>query len=94
MNYLWHDMVGNLGVMVIIGTYFFVQINRMDVRRLAYSLLNALGSFFIMVSLLFEFNLSAFVVEAAWLLISLIGLVRLALGSRRHAGADSQHANG
>jgi hypothetical protein len=33
MNYLWHDIVGNFGVMAIVGTYFCVQVNLMDVKR-------------------------------------------------------------
>ena len=82
MNYLWHDIVGNIGVMVIIGTYFCVQVSLMDVKRWAYSLLNALGSSFIIISLLFEFNLSAFAVEVAWLLVSCVGLLRLVLETR------------
>jgi len=39
-------------------------------------LLNALGASLVMVSLLFDFNLSAFLMEAFWFLISLFGLLR------------------
>ena len=37
-------------------------------------MLNALGASLIIVSLLFDFNLSAFIVEAFWVIISLIGI--------------------
>jgi hypothetical protein len=94
MNYLWHDIVGNLGVVVIIGTYFCVQVSLMDVKRWTYSLLNAMGSFFIIVSLLFEFNLSAFAVEVAWLLVSCVGLLRLTLESGTVNSKDTRQANG
>jgi uncharacterized membrane protein len=40
------------------------------------------GSFCVIISLLFEFNLSAFAVEVAWLVVSFIGLARLALANR------------
>jgi len=43
---------------------------------LLYSLLNALGASLIILSLLDNFNLSAFLMEAFWVLISLVGVVR------------------
>ncbi len=75
-EYQWHDLVGNVGVALILGTYFALQIGRLDARRPAYSVLNALGAGAISISLLFDFNLSAFVVEAAWVAVSLFGLWR------------------
>jgi len=43
---------------------------------LRFSLLNAAGSLLIIVSLLFKFNASAFLVEAFWFFISLLGLIK------------------
>lgn len=76
MSYGWHDLVGNLGVMLVLGTYLLVQMGRMDLRTPAYSLANAGGAVLILVSLLYDFNLSSFVIEIVWLLISLFGLIR------------------
>lgn len=89
-GYAWHDLVGNFGVVMILGTYFALQIGRLDAQRVTYSALNALGAGSITVSLLFDFNLSAFVVEAAWVAVSLYGLTR-AMRSRRH---DIGHSAG
>jgi hypothetical protein len=75
-GYAWHDLVGNIGVAMILGTYFALQIGRLDAKSVAYSALNALGAGSITVSLLFDFNLSAFVVEAAWVAVSAYGLAR------------------
>lgn len=75
-GYAWHDLVGNLGVALILGTYFALQAGRLDSKSVAYSALNALGAGSITVSLLFDFNLSAFVVEAAWVAVSVYGLAR------------------
>lgn len=80
--YEWHDLVGNLGVAMILGTYFALQIGRVDSKSVAYSALNAVGAGSITVSLLFDFNLSAFVVEAAWVAVSLYGLARSLVASR------------
>jgi hypothetical protein len=83
-GYAWHDLVGNLGVALILGTYFALQSGRLDSKAVAYSALNALGAGSITLSLLFDFNLSAFVVEAAWVAVSVYGLARSV--RRSHAG--------
>ena len=83
MNYHFYDFVGNLGVIFILGTYFMLQLGRMSSSSVSYIVLNGLGAAFILYSLLYEFNMSAFIVEAAWLLISLMGLGRLYLARKR-----------
>lgn len=77
MNYHFYDFVGNLGVLFILGTYFLLQLGRMSSSSISYTVLNGLGAAFILYSLLYEFNMSAFIVEVVWLLISLMGLARI-----------------
>lgn len=76
MSYRWHDLVGNIGVLLILGSYLRLQMGRVDAAGLAYSAINGAGALLILISLLYEFNLSAFVVEAAWFAISLFGVAR------------------
>ena len=38
--------------------------------------MNAAGALLVLVSLLYAFNLSAFVMEVAWLAVSIYGIVR------------------
>ncbi len=76
MEYQWHDLIGNAGVVAILATYALVQLDRMAVRDLSYSMLNALGAVFILISLMFDFNLSSFVIEVVWLVISVYAIVR------------------
>ena len=76
MIYEWHDLVGNVGVFIILACYLLAQIERMDIKSLVYSLLNGAGALLIIVSLLHDFNLSSFIIELAWLSISLFALVR------------------
>jgi len=68
------DAIGMLGVVMILAVYALVQMSRIDVRKISYSLFNALGAGLILVSLSVDFNLSAFVIEICWLLISTIGV--------------------
>ena len=77
MDYEWHNLVGNLGVLLIVGTYFLVQIGRMSAIETPYVACNGLGALFILYSLNFDFNLSAFLIEIIWLMISIIGLFRI-----------------
>ena len=74
MTYTVYDLLGNLGVFLIILTYFLLQMRRLSSESLLYSVLNTLGASLIIVSLLFDFNLSAFIVEAFWVIISVIGI--------------------
>ena len=71
---LWHDIFGSLGVLLIVGAYLLLQHRRWTAENLEYSAVNAAGAFLILVSLIAEFNLSAFLVEIFWLLISLYGI--------------------
>lgn len=79
MNLSWFDLAGFAGVVLIVIAYLLLQLNKLPSSAPAYSLLNALGAFLVMVSLVFDFNLSAFLMEAFWFLISLYGLLRSVL---------------
>jgi len=76
MKYGLFDFLGNVGVVIMIVAYLLLQLNRLDSSSLAYSLLNAFGAGLVILSLSVNFNLSAFIMEAFWILISLIGIYR------------------
>ena len=76
MKYGLTDFLGNIGVVLIIIDYLLLQLNRISSNSLSYSLLNAAGASLIIISLIFNFNLAAFIMEATWVLISLFGLYR------------------
>ena len=76
MNYGLLDLVGNIGVVILMVTYLLLQLNRLRSDELAYSLLNAAGATLIILSLLVNFNLSALLMEVFWVLISFVGIYR------------------
>jgi hypothetical protein len=80
MSLHWQDGIGMAGVLLILLAYFLLQIGRMRGNALPYQILNAVGATFLLVSLLYEFNLSAFLMELAWLLVSIYGIAH---GRRR-----------
>jgi hypothetical protein len=76
MNYGPLDFIGNVGVVVLVITYGMLQLNKLSSDGLAYSVLNAAGASLIVVSLIYDFNLSALLMEVFWVLISLLGIYR------------------
>jgi multidrug transporter EmrE-like cation transporter len=76
MSYGVLDFVGNIGVVILVITFLMLQLNKIPSDGLAYSLLNAIGASLIVVSLLFDFNLSALLMEVFWVLISFVGIYR------------------
>jgi len=76
MTYTLYDFIGNIGILLILGAYWALQTERVNARSRGYNIANALGAAAILVSLLFKFNLSAFLIELAWLAISLYGLFK------------------
>lgn len=89
VEYTWHDLMGNLGVLLIVGSYFQLQINRISGNSAIYSVLNACGAALVLVSLRYDFNLSAAMVESFWLLISLLGLFLRARNRKRAPQSSS-----
>jgi hypothetical protein len=80
---LFTDYLGLFGVLVVLAAYAGVQLGRLDSRKAGTLLMNFGGASLVMISLIWKFNVSAFLVEAAWALIAAFGLVRLALSRRR-----------
>lgn len=76
MNYGLVDLLGLIGVVLIVVTYLLLQLEKLKSNDLAYSLFNAIGASFIVLSLLINFNLSALLMEVFWVLISLLGIFR------------------
>jgi hypothetical protein len=87
LSLTWFDLVGFAGVIVIVIAYLLLQLNKLPSSAPSYSLLNAIGAFLVIISLLFVFNLAAFLMEAFWFLISLLGLTRSLLA--KHSAAKS-----
>jgi hypothetical protein len=76
------DLGGLAGVLLMLVAYALGQFGRLRIDSVPALLMNLVGAGLVMVSLLFKFNLSAFLMEAAWAVAALFGLVRLALKKR------------
>lgn len=76
MNVAWYDVLGTIGVGVIVITYLLLQLGRIKSDQLIYSVLNGVGATLILVSLYYQFNLPSVIVEAFWLVISVFGIAK------------------
>jgi multisubunit Na+/H+ antiporter MnhB subunit len=70
------DLIGILGVVVIIIAYMLLQLEKIDAKDLNFSVLNALGSFLIIISLIYNWNLASFFMESTWMALSLYGILK------------------
>ena len=76
MTITLYDMLGIVGVAIILAAYLLLQLEKLSVQDWRYSATNGLGALLILISLFFSFNLASFIIEIAWLLISIFGLFK------------------
>ena len=68
----WTVIVGLAGMIVTLVAYFLLQAQKLHGNGLIYQLMNAIGALGVALSLVFgAFNLSAFLLEAVWFVISI-----------------------
>ena len=76
MEYSFYDVIGNIGVVFIILAYFLLQTNKIKSTGIKYSVFNIVGASLVIISLIENFNMSAFIIEVFWVAISLIGIIK------------------
>jgi uncharacterized membrane protein YidH (DUF202 family) len=89
MNSFTVDIIGIVGVTIVVVTYFLLQSEKIDSKGFLYSFLNAIGSLLIMYSLLYSWNLASFIIEFVWILISLYGLKKWYRSKRQNSFNDN-----
>jgi hypothetical protein len=73
----WYDVVGLFGVVLTVLAYLALQARRMKGDGFMFPFLNLFGASAILCPLIWgEFNLAPFVIEAAWIVISLYGIYK------------------
>lgn len=70
------DHVGLLGISLILGMYCLLQLGKLQSTDFWYSMGNLLGSVFLLFSLFYNWNMSAVVLQCAWIGISVYGLIK------------------
>ncbi|WP_426689922.1 CBU_0592 family membrane protein [Rhodanobacter ginsengiterrae] len=87
MNLFWYDWAGYIGVALVLLAFFLLQERKLQGNGLIYQSMNIFGAIGVMLSLGFgNFNLAAFIMQVAWLLIGSYGVVRGV--KRRHETSE------
>jgi paired small multidrug resistance pump len=76
LNLAWYDWIGIAGTAMVLGGFLLLQAGRVSGTSISYQLINLFGSGGVLVSLLGKFNMSVFVLELTWMLISVYGIAR------------------
>ena len=76
LNLAWYDWIGIAGTLMVLAAFFLLQAGRLTGTGLVYQLLNLFGAGGVLVSLIGQFNVSVFLLEAVWVAISAYGIVR------------------
>jgi urea transporter len=69
------DIIGLLGVALLVATYASLQLDKIDPKGFWYSFNNLLVAILVTISLVYTPNIASIVIEVFWFLISLYGIV-------------------
>ena len=78
MSFFWHDWVGYIGVFFVLLAYLLLQAHKIRGNGLIYQLLNVFGAIGVILSLVFGLGQligPAFLMELAWIIIGVFGIV-------------------
>lgn len=68
--------IGMIGVLCFLTAYGLLQAGKLSIEDMRYSVINLVGAVLVGISLLWRWNFSAFMLEAAWALISIYGIAK------------------
>ena len=74
MSTLAADAIGLIGSALFIAAFAYANVSK-SLNKVAFNLANLIGAILLLISLSVNFNLAAFVLEAAWGGIAAVGLV-------------------
>lgn len=68
------DVIGLVGSVLFIGAFLYANISP-AMNKILFNIFNLIGAVLLLISLSVHFNLAAVVLEAAWAMIAIFGLV-------------------
>jgi hypothetical protein len=75
-DYNWSDFVGNIGVAILISTFYLNVAGKLSSQGFWYNFNNLLVAMLLGINLYFKPNISSIIIEVFWSGISIYGLVR------------------
>ena len=77
------DWAGYFGVILYIGAYFGLQLGWIPGVGYRYATLNLIAALLVLLSLVHAFNMASALIQLSWIVISIAGITRIYLISRR-----------
>lgn len=71
------QFIGFVGMCFIVGAYMLLQLGKTDANSLIFQSINLIGAVLLIISLLVHFNLGSFLIEVFWIVITLIGMLKI-----------------
>lgn len=84
MDFLFNAL-GTIGVICFLLAFFLLQREYFTFNSYSYLGLNLIGSLLVIASLLWDWNLPAFILEVCWCFISLYFIIKRLISERNHA---------
>ena len=72
--YEWPDFIGNIGVAILLTTYFLNVKGRINSQGVAYNTANLMVAILLGINLYYKPNLSGILIEIVWAIVALYGL--------------------
>lgn len=70
------QFIGFVGMLFIVYAYFLLQAEKVFQHSLKFQILNLVGAFLLIISLLVHFNLGSFLIEIFWVIITIYGMIK------------------
>ena len=90
-EYSWSDLVGNVGVVILVSTYAAIQFGKMDPKGFWYSFNNLCVAILLGINLYYKPNLSSIIVEIFWFGLSIVGLIRWYRSRKKLLDTKGEH---
>lgn len=87
-----YDAAGLAGVVLYLCSYALLQVGLLRGSGYAYAILNLCASSLVLISQTVAFNLSSAIIQTSWILISLMGIARLAWMNNRVRFSNEEQA--
>lgn len=71
------DPIGIVGVILLLLAYFALSTGRISSNSMNYQIMNCVAAILILFSLYFHWNTPSVIIEIVWILISILGMVRI-----------------
>lgn len=71
------EIIGWIGTILVVFAFYLSTSNKLDVKSKTYLLMNIIGSVFVGANVLYKGAYPAVALNAVWILISLISLIKI-----------------